>query len=93
MLRNVQALRGLACLFVVLYHVAGWEQLVWPRIPVFGFYRYFGFAGVDLFFVLSGFIITHAHWKQIGQPRHLPTYLYRRLSRIYPVYWLALGLT
>lgn len=89
-LSNLQALRGLACLAVVLYHVAGWELLVWPRFYLLWPVRWFGFAGVDLFFVLSGFIITHAHWRYLGTRQGLGTYLWRRAWRIYPPYWAAL---
>jgi peptidoglycan/LPS O-acetylase OafA/YrhL len=87
---NLQALRGVACLAVVLYHVAGWETMIWPRVMVLWPVRWFGFAGVDLFFALSGFIITWAHLKDLGRPSQLPTYLFRRTWRIYPPFWAAL---
>ncbi len=44
----------------------------------------FGHAGVDFFFVLSGFIIMHAHATDIGKPERLSRYLWRRVTRIYP---------
>jgi len=47
----------------------------------------FGHAGVDFFFVLSGFIIFFVHGKDIGKPSRLPHYVWRRFIRIYPVYW------
>ena len=33
---NLQALRGVACLAVVLYHVGGWETMIWPRVNARG---------------------------------------------------------
>jgi peptidoglycan/LPS O-acetylase OafA/YrhL len=48
-----------------------------------------GFAGVFLFFVLSGFIILTAHIHDVGSPRRLTWYLARRLIRIYPIYWIV----
>jgi exopolysaccharide production protein ExoZ len=89
-LHNLQALRGLACLVVVLYHIAGYENTFWTKWRTFHFVRWFGFAGVDVFFALSGFIIAWAHRDQLGQAKHLPRYLVRRFRRIYPVLWAAM---
>ncbi len=47
-----------------------------------------GNLGVDFFFVLSGFIILFAHFKDIDQPGAIWKYLYRRFIRIFPIYWL-----
>ncbi len=91
-LDNLQALRGVACLAVVLYHQHQWETN-FPTAPAFfAPFRWFGYAGVDLFFVISGFIIAHSNCKRLGQPRELGTYLFRRFWRLYPLYWIALGI-
>ena len=42
-------------------------------------------------FVLSGFIVLHAHAPDVGRPAALGRYLWRRFARVYPVYWLYLG--
>ena len=52
----------------------------------------FGNAGVDFFFVLSGFIIFHVHRRDIGNPGRVGHYLWRRITRIYPMYWAVTGL-
>ncbi|QEL14316.1 acyltransferase family protein [Limnoglobus roseus] len=88
-LHNLQALRGLACLLVVAYHAAGWEGLIWVKTPVMTGARWFAYAGVDLFFVLSGFIITWTHADQLGHAAKLPKYLTRRAWRIYPTLWAS----
>ncbi len=44
-------------------------------------------VGVDFFFVLSGFIITWVHWKDIGDSSRLGNYAIKRFLRIYPAYW------
>lgn len=92
-LHNLQALRGIACLAVVVFHVAGIEAR-------FGLYfsplrpaLWFGYAGVDLFFVLSGFIIATTCRSDVGCPRRLPRYLLRRAWRIYPTFWAAYAIT
>jgi len=47
-----------------------------------------GDKGVDLFFVLSGFIITYVHSSDIGRPERFANYAFNRLSRIYPAVWI-----
>ena len=48
-----------------------------------------GHAGVDFFFVLSGFIIATVHACDIGRPEAAADYLWKRFVRVYPVYWVA----
>ncbi|MBR0735200.1 acyltransferase family protein [Bradyrhizobium japonicum] len=95
-IQSIQVMRGLASVSVVAFHVGlimahveygglhpfGWIEAVASR----------GWFGVNFFFVLSGFIIFLAHAKDIGKPRQLTTYLWRRFSRIYPAYWAFLTL-
>ena len=90
-LRSIQALRALAAFCVVVYHSA-----VLYALPKYGGQTTFaglteyGQYGVDLFFVISGFIIANAHWKDIGSPHRLGRYVTRRFTRVYPVYWIFL---
>jgi exopolysaccharide production protein ExoZ len=91
-LSGVQAARGIAALMVVAYHTT--RSLALPQYighVAFGNAFGFGHAGVDFFFVLSGFIITHAHVSDIGQPWRFNRYLWRRITRIYPLYWFVTG--
>lgn len=90
---NVQALRGLACLLVVVYHTAAMESLFGLAFQPLRPIRWFGYAGVDLFFVLSGFIIASTNGANLGRSDQLPKYLFRRLWRIYPPFWAAFALT
>ena len=53
----------------------------------------FGHAGVDVFFVLSGFIILFVHFEDVGRPARLGHYAARRFTRVMPVYWVALAIT
>jgi exopolysaccharide production protein ExoZ len=90
---NIQALRGIAALMVFSSHVLAvrWGMGVdWLALR----YGYIGPAGVDIFFVISGFIVsmTAARLGQTGQSnlhkaRH---FALRRIFRIYPVYWVVL---
>jgi exopolysaccharide production protein ExoZ len=88
---NLQALRGVACLLVFVFHIRCWEIRAGATVaqPLLGPLQYFGFAGVDLFFVLSGFVITWVNAAGLGDRGRLPSYVGRRLWRIYPVYWVC----
>jgi len=84
----IQAGRGLAALLVVLFHVT---ELSHSKLGVtfLGDRFAFGGAGIDFFFVLSGFIICYVHRGDWGQPAKLRTFLIKRFARIYPLYWLV----
>jgi len=89
MYRALQAGRAIAATLVVLYHLG----LYMANTDYFGIEAFsvpfaFGSAGVEFFFVLSGFIILSAHRSDIFQPRKLGGYIKKRLIRIYPTYWI-----
>jgi peptidoglycan/LPS O-acetylase OafA/YrhL len=93
MLNSLQACRATAAILVVLFHASG-SIFALPKYfshKPFGLLFDFGFAGVDFFFVLSGFIMMHIHAKDIGQPRAFGSYLWKRFSRIYPIHWIVLA--
>jgi peptidoglycan/LPS O-acetylase OafA/YrhL len=91
-LTGIEASRGVAATVVVLYHVARHLDKN-HGLPLLKDALQFGHAGVDLFFVLSGFIILHVHHRDIGDPTRLRHYLVRRLTRVMPIYWIAMALT
>lgn len=86
-LELIQACRGIAALLVVYFHVHQFSQLKLNHTFLGGVFA-FGGAGVDFFFVLSGFIIFYAHRFDIGQRQKLKPFVVKRLIRIYPLYWL-----
>lgn len=89
-LHNLQALRGVACLMVFGIHLGIWESHYGISRPLLTPLLWFGYAGVDLFFVLSGFLIAHTQWSAVGRPAKLPGYLFRRAWRIYPAFWVMM---
>lgn len=91
-LGSLQAVRGVACLLVWGVHLASWEAFFGIARPLCAPLLRFGFGGVDLFFVLSGFIITHTQGKNAGRPAAVPGYLFRRFWRVYPAFWAVFGL-
>ena len=88
-LASIQFLRAVAALSVARAHIdrdardlaaqGGWNYVnAWP-LPLD--------AGVDLFFVISGFVMVYASQNLFGKPRAPLIFFARRLARIVPVYW------
>lgn len=78
--------RGLAALLVACLH-AGASIDKYYGVNIRAVHN-FG-AGVDFFFVLSGFVMAYAHWPDIGRPERVKTYCVKRVLRIYPPYWIV----
>ena len=90
-LNLVQVLRGIASLLVVLLHTTVNAKEIFKKDFLGGFFS-FGGAGVDIFFVLSGFIITYTSAKGLTQPGKMLPFLRRRFVRIFPTYWIIITL-
>lgn len=86
-LNSLQALRGIAALLVVMYHAYVFSNSILNYNFLSGFFK-FGYAGVDLFFVLSGFIIFYIHQKDFGNITKLKLYIVKRFVRVFPIYWV-----
>lgn len=84
---NLQALRGIAVLLVVFFHLMPVELKYGGSQQILPEYFNFGMFGVDLFFVLSGFVMVLITQGQFKKPNLALSFLYRRASRIYPTYW------
>ncbi|WP_158925326.1 acyltransferase [Acidisphaera sp. S103] len=88
----IEACRGVAATAVVIYHVVRHFNKNGGLSHLASMVQ-FGHAGVDLFFVISGFIILFVHFGDIGQPARIGRYVERRLTRILPAYWVAVALS
>ena len=82
---ELQGLRGLAVLSVVIYHCHPRLEGTWVHYA-----SLWGWAGVNLFFVLSGFLITSILLEARDKPRYFQNFYARRALRIWPVYVLLL---
>ena len=91
-LSSIEALRGVAATVVVLSHSARHIDKAFGDPALITAFQA-SHAGVDLFFVISGFIILFVHYPDIGQPGRLSNYVQRRFTRVMPLYWIALVLT
>ncbi|WP_347987288.1 acyltransferase [Methylomonas sp. AM2-LC] len=83
---GIQALRFIAALLVVITHSTfyaaerlGTHNQIWNN----------GASGVDIFFVISGFVMVISSRNLIGIPQGWAKFAIQRLTRITPLYWLA----
>ncbi|MYS81598.1 acyltransferase family protein [Streptomyces sp. SID5474] len=88
----LDGLRLVAALTVVLYHYValrgGWASDPKGIFPTLHKFAQFGWLGVDLFFLISGFVICMSAWG-----RSLGDFVVSRASRLYPAYWVGILLT
>lgn len=90
-LQLIQVLRGIASLLVVLLHCTVNSSETLHQNFLVNFFS-FGGSGVDIFFVLSGFIITYTNFRFIGKADHFSFFIKRRIIRIYPTYWIIISI-
>ncbi|WP_340202389.1 acyltransferase family protein [Ascidiimonas sp. W6] len=91
-LYHIDLLRFIAALYVVFYHYgfrgfAKDDMSVVQYEPLESFSKY-GYLGVDLFFIISGFVILMSAKKS-----NIVDFCISRFSRLYPAYWVGIALT
>lgn len=80
-IKEIQSLRGISVILVVLYH-----------FHIFGFSG--GFVGVDMFFVISGFVITRQIYTQISDEKFsLSEFYIKRIKRLFPALFITIFIT
>jgi peptidoglycan/LPS O-acetylase OafA/YrhL len=89
----LDALRFVAALAVALYHYTSFWAVDGSHTPAYYLptvsrVTVYGFLGVELFFMISGFVIGMSSWG-----RTLGGYLASRLARLYPAYWACVAIT
>jgi exopolysaccharide production protein ExoZ len=89
-LLTVQALRAIAAASVVMLHVLA---VTVQRAGYSFTYPYFCAAGVDLFFLISGFIMIYTHFDNFGEAGAPASFIWRRFIRIAPLYWIVTTVT
>src|SRR4051812_43084837 len=84
---GLDGLRGTAILAVLLCHYSA----LFPATPTFPGVLVNGWAGVDLFFVISGFLITGILLDSKSSPNYFRNFYARRVLRIFPLYYAFLA--
>lgn len=81
-LKSIHYLRAIAALMVVIFHIYATGRLTTVRVAELEWLR----GGVDLFFVISGFVMVRSTAGRDLTPRQ---FLTERIQRIVPLYWVA----
>jgi len=84
---ELDGVRGVAILLVLLFHFQGTRPPGFPKALTYP--MILGWSGVDLFFVLSGFLITRILIRTRGAENYFSAFYARRILRILPLYFLA----
>lgn len=80
-IKELTGLRGIGALWVVLFHLTFGHDIAIVKL---------GFLGVDLFFILSGFVLSQVSKEIIVTPSQYLEFLRQRLTRIYPLHLFVL---
>ena len=91
-LPSIQIYRGFAAFLVMMYHLMQLEQQELGRVgstatPWISSIWQNGYAGVDVFFVISGFIMAHVTQNSARSAPAAAKFLFARFARIFPLWW------
>jgi peptidoglycan/LPS O-acetylase OafA/YrhL len=87
----LDGVRGLAVLAVLLFHFVAQTTATSAAEAAVGAVLSYGLLGVDLFFVLSGFLITGILYDSRADPGYYRAFYMRRVLRIFPLYYAVLA--
>jgi len=79
----LDALRGIAAIAVVIYHYTQHNGLDWLHSA---------WVAVDIFFILSGFVLMHSYSEKVAQGMDFKAFFYSRIARLGPMYVVGLAL-
>jgi peptidoglycan/LPS O-acetylase OafA/YrhL len=90
---QLDGIRGLAIAIVLIYHYLVLSPIGQAGSPFAGLLKPFqyGWSGVDLFFVLSGFLLGGILLDNRDSPNYFKAFYVRRFCRIFPIYFAVLG--
>jgi len=86
-LSNIQMLRAIAAILVVLHHALPHYIVMGGSIGLIAVVSHWGFLGVDIFFLISGFIMAYTTFDKDRTLLSAKTFFKHRLFRIYLGYW------
>ncbi len=86
-IQNIQMLRAIAAILVVMHHILPHYEAMGGDIAIIHLFSHWGFVGVDIFFVISGFIMAYTTLSKERTFENAKTFIKHRLFRIYLGYW------
>ena len=92
-LNNIQMLRGVAALLVVCHHLQGHYIAMGGDLSIIKNISTWGFLGVDIFFIISGYIMAHTTFDKPRTLNSAKIFFKHRLIRIYLAYWVFFIIT
>jgi peptidoglycan/LPS O-acetylase OafA/YrhL len=85
---SLTGLRFFLAIWIAYFHVGHMYDIDgFGALPILEL----GVARVDMFFVLSGFVLTHVYWANRDRPFDFGSFMIARIARVYPLHVLALG--
>ncbi|HJP63197.1 MAG TPA: acyltransferase [Mucilaginibacter sp.] len=85
-IKHIDALRGIAAIIITFFHLSGSSGLSMN----FASYGKYGYLGVEIFFVISGFILPYSMHKTGYDIDNFGRFILKRIIRIYPAYLVAI---
>ena len=86
-LHNIQMLRAFAAILVIMHHTLPHYHAMGGSLSWINTISTWGFAGVDIFFIISGFIMAYTTFNKERTLHNAKTFFKHRLFRIYLGYW------
>ena len=92
---TIESWRGVACLAVLFFHSFGafTRNPIWGPLEPFRAASAYGWLGLHLFFVISGYCIFERLHVGLDRGESIPSFWVDRMIRIYPTYWCVLAIT
>jgi peptidoglycan/LPS O-acetylase OafA/YrhL len=84
--KQIDVLRGIAAILVVFFHLTGSSDLSKTTAT----YGHYGWTGVQMFFVISGFVLPYSLHRSGYKLKNFGIFLIKRIIRIYPAYLAAI---
>ena len=90
-LSNIDYLRGLAALGIMVYHYLSWTLGLFTADSIMG---RIGIYGVSIFYILSGLTLHYVYYEQmIPSKKDVLNFFKKRFFRIFPLLWLVIIVT
>lgn len=87
MFANIQMLRAIAAIIVIFHHITPHYKSMGGYFDSFEKFTTWGFTGVDIFFVISGFIMAHTTFRKERTFSNAKIFIKHRFARVYLGYW------